>query len=174
MANKIQIRKFLENKRDEAIRKLKKESEKLQESAKDRFFEAYKSKFEHIKNEVARIGTEYDNLAKSITDLGLAKFAVRWTSPVNGFNELCGNLSITSLKVSFINVVEAEKIKQKYERRIEETEEEYNNLIALCQANNAADSIKILENLGFNTSEIEVKKESVALITNIDAKKLFV
>lgn len=174
MANKIQIRKFLENKRDEAIRKLNEESEKLQEKANDLFFDAYKGSFERIKNEVVRLGVEYDKLAKTITDLGLARFARRYNSPGSVFNELCNKLSISSLKDYYIEVAEAEKIKKEYRQRTEETEKEYNNLIAVCQVNNAADGIKILENLGFNTSEIEVKKENTTLITNIDAKKLFV
>ncbi len=174
MANKIQIRKFLENKRDEAIRKLNEESEKLQENTKNQFFDAYKENFERIKNGVVRLGVEYDNLTKTVSDLGLAICRNRYNTPVSVFNELCSKLSIQSLKDYYIDVTRAEKIKKEYSQRIEETEKEYNNLIAVCQANNAADGIKILENLGFNTSEIEVKKESVALITNIDAKKLFV
>jgi hypothetical protein len=174
MANKIQIRKFLESKRDEAIRKLNEESEKLQENAEDLFFEAYKDNFVRIKNEVVKLGVEYDNLAKTITNLELAKFSCRYSNPVSCFNDLCSKLSISSLKGNYIDVAEAEKIKEEYGQRVEETEKEYNHLIAVCQANNAADGIKILENLGFNTSEIEVKKETTTLITNIDAKKLFV
>lgn len=174
MANKIQIRKFLESKRDEAIRKLNEKSEELQENATNQFFEAYKENFEQIKSKVAAIGTGYDNLVKTITDLGLAKFNNYYGCPVTEFNSLCDKLSISTLKRNYVDVTLAENIRTKYEQMIDETKAEYNNLIAVCQANNAADGIKILENLGFNTAEIEVKKESVALITNIDAKKLFV
>jgi hypothetical protein len=174
MANKIQIKRFLETKQQEVLAKLNEESVKLQEQAEDNFFKDFKEKFQNIKSEVASVGAEYDKLAKKLTDSGLATFGDRYNSPHYCFNELISKCSIGNLKKYYIDVIESEKIKTTYEKKIEETKREYDNLIALCSANSAIDGIKILENLGFDTSEIEVKKESTALITNIDASKLFI
>ncbi|WP_313132597.1 hypothetical protein [Anaerocolumna sp.] len=174
MANKIQIRRYLERKQSEAIAKLFEESKSLQEQSENAFFETYGQKFEEIKLQVIKAGASYDSLAEKIKDLGLANFMDRYSNPHSYFNELCSKLSSSSLKQYYIEVAEAKSINQRYEKKIEETKREYDNLIALCQANIAKDSLKLLDELGFNTSEIEVKKESTALITSIDAKKLFI
>lgn len=175
MANKVQIRKFLEKKREEAVSKLKEEGYDLYEKSKDIFFDAYSKNFSEIKEELIKTGLKYDSLIKSITDLGLGSHKKGYGSPVNSFNELIGNLSIASLKKYYVSVTEAEKIKERYKQKVEETTAEYNSLIAICQANNSSESIKILENICFNTSEIEVKKEEcTVLVTNIDTSKLLI
>ncbi len=174
MANKIQIKKFLEKKQQEAIDKLNDESKELQEKAKDAFFEAYEDNFNEIKNEVIATASKSEKLSKAVTELGLATFGNRYSCPLSYFNELINKLSISNLRGYYIEVVEATKIENRYKKKIEETDREYKSLIALCQANTTKDGIIILENLGFDTSEIEVKQESTALITNIDASKLFI
>jgi hypothetical protein len=175
MANKMQIKKFLELKRNEATDKLKSESIENQEHEKDLFFEAYKEQFSAIKENVIKAGTEYDRLTKSIADLSLADTTSWYNTPGHEFNTLINKLSLENLRTSYIEVKKVKIIESQYNKRVNSTAEEYDNLIAICQANNAADSLKILENLGFNISEIEVKKvECTALITNIDASKLFV
>lgn len=175
MANKIQIKKYLENKKNEAIAKLRKESEQLQEEAKNKFFNTHREEFERLRQEVIKVASEYDALVKKIHEQGTAKFENRYSSPNYAFNELCDKLSISNLSKYYVVVSDASRIIGKYEEKIEDTKKEYNNLIAVCGANTAKDCIKILENLGFDTSEIEPKKEEcTTLITNIDASKLFV
>ncbi len=172
MANKIEIKKFLERKKDESVQRLKDESQQKQEAAKDVFFEVYGSKFHEIRGKVVAAGVEYDKLVESIEGLGIASL---WKSPASRFNELLNSLSSEDLRNRYAEVAEAVKINDSFYKKIKDCEGEYDGLIAVCNANNARDSLKILENLGFDTSEVELKKEEcTTLITNIDASKLFI
>jgi hypothetical protein len=175
MANKVQVRKFLELKRDQAVSRLKEESEKLQKSSKELFFEDYKVQLDEIKKEVIQSGIKYDQLIKSIEDTGKAGASSRYSTPEYYFNELTNRLTISKHSDDYIKVIDAQNIKNAYSKKVEECESEYNGLIAVCNASNAKDSVLILENLGFDLSEIEIKKEEcTSLITNIDASKLFI
>ncbi len=173
MANKIQIRKFLEKKKEESIEALRKESREKQEAAKDEFFRTWGGKFENIKGKTAALAFEYEKLCNTLSELGVA-LTRDYYSPMGRFNQLVGQLSITQIRENYITVIAAEKIEGSYLNKIEDCKREWNGLIALCQANSAKDGIIILENLGFDISEIEVKTESTVLITNIDARKLFI
>jgi hypothetical protein len=175
MANKIQIKKFLEGKKYEAIRKLNESSEKEQEIATNNFYTAYKPNFNLIITHLEDIHNEYKALMNTLTGLSLVEFSKRYSGPSHVFNQLESDLNENSLRKYFLVITEAQKIKAHYETKINETEREYNNLIAICQARPAAESLKALEEIGFNISEIEVKpEECTALLTSIDATKLFV
>ncbi|MDF2952117.1 MAG: hypothetical protein K0S18_1700 [Anaerocolumna sp.] len=173
MANKIQIKRFLERKQFEAIEKLEKESEEKQKQAKEVFFEVYKDKFIDIKNKLTTTLVQYDVLTKSIEELGLASFGNKYSNPRYYFNEIIDKVSIVNLKNHYIDIKEVANIKANYDKKINECNQEYSNLIALCGANNVKDGLEILENLGFNIDSIEVKQEPTELVTNINAKKLF-
>lgn len=172
MANKIEIKKFLERKKEESIKKLHDESKQKQDAVKDTFFEAYGWQFEAIRKTVIDAGVVYDNLANRITDSGIATL---YSRPACEFNNLIDILSLNDLRNRYVDIVEANKIGNTYDDKIRECRNEYDGLIAVCNANNAKDSLIILENLGFDISEVEVKKEEcTTLITNIDASKLFI
>lgn len=174
MANKTEIKKFLEIKKEESIESLRKESLEKQEIAASDFFNVYGSLFEGIKEKVISTGIEYVRLTKKISDLGIASFENRYSSPSGHFNELSSGLSRSRLQEHYITIAETVKIKNSYSNKIEDCKREWDGLIALCGANSAKDGLKILENLGFDITEIGVKKESTALITSIDANKLFI
>jgi hypothetical protein len=175
VANKIEIKRFLERKKEESIRRLIEESQQKQEVAKDLFFEAYSEKFADIRAKVVAAGVEYDKLVETITNLGIASFLRNYRSPANSFNELINKLSISQLRDNYIDIVEALKIEDSYSKKTKDCEREYDGLIAVCNANNAKDSLKIIENLGFDISEIEIKKEEcTTLVTTIDVSKLFI
>lgn len=175
MANKIEIKKFLERKKEESLQKLKDESKQKQEAARSAFYEPYKDKFHEIREKVVDAGVEYEELVKTIKDLGIARFPNSYRSPISHFNDLLGYLSDGDLLTYYIEVGDAEKIRNSFTDKIDDCRREYDGLIAVCNVNNAKDSIKILENLGFDTSEVELKKEEcTTLITNIDASKLFI
>ncbi len=175
MANKIEIKKFLERKKEESIEALKKESKLKQEAAADVFFEAWGEKFEVIKGKVAAVAVEYDKLCNAVKKMGIASAQTHYQDPRSHFNILVSQLSISNLREKSLSIVTVELIKDSYLTKIEECRDTYNGLIAVCNANSAKDSLVILENLGFDTSEVEVKKdECTTLITNIDASKLFI
>lgn len=175
MANKVQIKKYLESKREEAVEKLSLERDKSKEAALNSFFDAYKEKFENIQDQVIATANAYDRLVKMIEGFGSAEFKHRYNCPPSVFNELIDKLSVSNLKKYYVTVSESEKIHNTYENRIEDVKKEYNNLIAICQARPASESIKALDEIGFDISMIEIRPEQcTTLITAIDATKLFV
>lgn len=177
MANKIEIKKFLERKKEESVQRLKDESQQGQEAARDSVLSYYKQHLANIKSMALAAGVEYDKLVESMNESGIASFPDCYSgAPANLFNRLINTLTFTKMvEEEYISVKEAEKIKESYAAKIKECKHTYDSLIAVCNVNNAKDGIKILENLGFDTSEVELKKEEcTTLITNIDASKLFI
>jgi hypothetical protein len=176
MANKNQIKKFLESKKEQAVLKLKEDRTILIENEKELFFSSNITQIESIKNGVKLLAIEFDYfIAKSIEQDIFSTNERSYCSPVSLFNELIGCLGRENLSKHYLNIKTIENIDNTYRKRIQETEFEYDSLIAICQARPSSESIKALEEIGFDMSQIDAKLEQcTTLITTIDKTKLFV
>lgn len=119
MANKSQIKKFLENKKVEAVNKLQEESKQLQECAKESFFESYKERFDEIRRITIAVSTAYDDLVKEVVENNKGTFPYRYGTPSNYYNNLSDSLALKELKNTYILVTEAEKLKTKFKKKVE-------------------------------------------------------
>ncbi|WFR56419.1 hypothetical protein QA584_22825 [Anaerocolumna sp. AGMB13025] len=175
MANKIQIKKFLEKKQQDAKIKLNEmESQEVNEAVIS-FISTHESDIKKIKILLGSLDRVFDGFISMVNKYETAVYKSEYSNaPGNRIDGLIRFFNGSNIKEYFA-ITEVKKIEVKYKKLREESYATYDNLIALCQANNAADSVKILENLGFDISEIEVKKEEcTALVTNIDVSKLFI
>lgn len=174
MANKIEIRKYLERKKEETIGKLICERDEKEKIATDNFFSAYKENFTAIKNQVIVASQDFDSILKTVEGLGIAKIgSIHYGDPLYKFNDMINSLSSERLK-KYISIDKVEQIRDQYHILIHDAESEYLRLIAVTKQMSAKDGTELLERLGFDLSELSVPKEITALSTNIDANKLFI
>lgn len=173
MATKIDIKRFLEAKKIEVSEKLLKEKKEKEEIARNEFFDLQGFEFKNIRNQVVSAHEEFDTLMKRLSDTKIAVVKSPYYGIGRSLDEPMSKLSTANLP-NYINISSVEKVSTSYAKLIDDSKNEYLHLIAVSQSMNAKDGIELLNGLGFDTSDIETKKECTALITNIDAKKLFI
>ena len=173
MATKIDIKRFLEVKKLESVEKLTKIKKDKEEKARNSFFDMQGEKFEDIRLQVISLHDEYHALITSLEDSKMATLRNTYYGASSYFNNVESQLAKINIP-SYINITSVESVSRKYDKLIEESSDEYSRLLAVANSVTAKDGIELLNGLGFDTSGIEAKKECTTLITNIDAKKLFI
>ncbi|MDF2510435.1 MAG: hypothetical protein K0S04_301 [Herbinix sp.] len=173
MATKYQIKKFLEMKMNEALGKLKSDYAKAADELKVNFT----IKFAKIISELnTNIGLADDSLRELII---IAKengdqWESKYYSDPKTYLCKASNDSRPNKITEYFKIKEVELLKIRYEKMCDETSREYKKLIAVSQTMSAKSGIEYIKKLGFDTSNLEAVEESTALVTVIDAKKLFI
>jgi len=173
MANKTEINNFLERKTIECV-------DKLKEERKEKLNEAIQIFMTRNGVEITKINSLINvfdvTLEKMVSNIEVSKTACinkHYRNPISLSNELHRCFTPYDISDQF-TIVECEKVKTKYQKIMQESKTEYERLIAVTRTMDAKDGIVLLEKLGFDISEMQVKKVVTALMTNIDARKLFV
>ncbi len=173
MANKTELKRFVELKKSESIQRLIDEKNEKINKEVDKFFEPYKKDIASIRERLISLSSEFDKFAEKIVKTKQGRVREYYDNPVRSFNNIINSLNIDVLKGS-ISIASVEKTNDEYKTKIQDCKREYDNLIAVIKSVSAKDGMNILINLGFKVDEVSKKKEQTALITNIDAKKLFI
>lgn len=174
MANKIEIRKYLENMERIAINELVAKQKEEKELAYNEFFAKHSTEIKSIKKKLITVSGEFDKMVESMLSTDEATFEDYYSgSPACLFNKITGSISIDNM-TSYINLPIIEKLDNKYEKMKREAKNEYSRLIELTKRMSAKESIEYLEKLGFDLKNIQSIKEVTALTLDIDVRKLFI
>ena len=173
MATKHEIKKFIEVRKKEALSRLKDTHKSDIDAVNQKFLAEYHVLIESIKKELSSATNYFDRLIEAASKSGITYQNNYYSNPMIYINNAYSGLSDDEV-VRYFDIPAINKLKSKHEKQIDETKHEYDRLIAVTQNMSAKDGIKLLQNLGFNTEELEAVKETTALTINIDAKKLFV
>ncbi len=173
MATKHEIKKFLEKKKGEALRKLRGDLSAQIEKAEKDFVSDFVTEISAVKEGLNIASDCFDRLVKAAKNKGIEINNKYYGSPENRINDALSSMKNDSVILYFNNPVIC-KLKGEGEKKFEEAEREYNRLIAVTGSMLAKDGIELLKSLGFDTADLESPKESTALITNIDIRKLYI
>lgn len=174
MANKTQIKNFLENQVIKTVQELEKErSEVLNNIAVD-FKEKYKKEFDEINSNLVNSISIIEKLVEDMKKKKTCDYKDRYSGcPTNCIQEGIKQLQLGNFEYYF-RITEREKKQDYYDKKIHDCKAEYNRLLATTKEMNAKDSYNLLIDLGFDLSNLEVKKECTTVTTYFDASKLYI
>jgi len=174
MATKYEIKKFLERKTIDSLQKVKSDRDLKLNDALNKFIVDHSYEIGVVRKMIIQCDDAIHVLSKQLLSDKTGKINDRYSSsPIYHINELSGSFDKQGIARKF-TISEQEKIETKYDITIEGINLEYTKLIAITQTMNAKNGIEYLKELGFDTAELETEKQVTALITNIDARKLFI
>lgn len=174
MATKYEIKKFLERRQAETVSKLREDKSVDLASINADFILKNQESISDIRLLLDRVDTVFDSLVKDVEASKMGKFSKdHYQNPSQRLGDIISLFNGTGITYYF-DIVKTEKAKAKHEKAEHETIVEYTKLIAVTKTMSVKESIALLKGLGFETEELETEKQSTALITNIDARKLFI
>lgn len=174
MATKTEIKRFLERKRIDSIKTVNEEKKLKAKTALEEFVHCHNIDISQIRSAIGIVDAEISKFRSSIkSDKTATMNASYCHSPIAMINELSTAFSNSGL-AEYFSVVSIDKINDKYKTALSGVESEYTRLIAVTQNMNAKEGIALLKSLGFDTAELEAEKQTTTLITNIDARKLYI
>lgn len=172
MPTKYEIKKYLERKKSEALAKLKSAHSEALEQEAARFIKEWEEYINPIREYLGAADECLDKFIKDAGNKGV-KYHERYSGPgyyIRSAEEYLDEEKLTS----YFRIPSVDLLKAKQVQEIEETEAEFNRLIAVVGSLLAKDGIEILKNLGFDVSELFVEKETTAVTTVFDVRKLFI
>lgn len=174
MANKTQIKNFLQNQKQLTLSKLSKE----EQDELDKISLMFKAKYEKEFNQIEQnLFSSLDILTKiscEMKDENIGTYNEQYSgSPSTNIRNAITRFDLDNIGFYFY-LNECEKVQDQYEKKTRESRDEYDKILAITKEMNAKESYDLLQNLGFDLSSLEVKKECTAVSTYIDATKLYI
>ena len=174
MATKYEIKKFLGAKAIGSFERIRMERDSMLDDAVDTFIIDHSSLILPIRETITELDSRIKKLNKALRKDGTGYVNKSYYgNPSALVNELTESFSKSGVTEKF-GLTSYNDVTDKYKLIIQDAKNEYERLIAVTQSMTAKDGIEFLKNLGFDVMELEIEKQSTALITNIDAHKLFI
>lgn len=172
MATKYEIKKFIERRKNEALSKISHDREAEIASVKTKFATEHQKEMSKVKADLEAAADNFDLLCEAAAQAGITFNNKYYGNPKTYINSALSETSDYNI-ANYFNIPEVDCLRLRFDKLKEETEREYNRLVAVTGSMSAKEGIELLSSLGFNTSDLEAVKEVTALSVSIDINKLY-
>jgi len=173
MATKHDIKKFIEARMQEAKARLNTDRDSEIDMAHQQFIAGINDKIKTVRAELVAALENFERLVSVADATGSAYQSIYYENPKRSIETSLFKIKDDEI-IKYFRIPTVEQIRNRYADLCDEALQEYNRLIAVTKNMSAKDGIKLLKDLGFDTSELETVKEITALTIDIDAQKLFI